>query len=764
MKVIYKIAKTELQMLFYSPIAWMILVVFLLQSGLAFYNSIDNLIQMQEMGYSTSSITYNVFSHPARGIFSAIQRYLYLYVPLLTMGLVSKELSSGSIKLAYSSPITNLQLIGGKFLSMVIYGIIMMAGLSLFAFYGLFTIKDFDFSLVMSGILGLYLLLCAYAAIGIFMSSMTSYQIVAAIGTLMMLMALNMIGNLGQSYDIVRDITYWIKMSGRSNTFISGLLCSEDILYFLVVISLFLSLTVIRLKNIRQKSNLISTVGRYVGIILLACFIGYFSSLPALKKFYDTSDTKSNTLTPNSQKIIEKLKGDVTITTYINILGPNSRFARSSFIKRDMDRFEQYLRFKPDIKLKYVYYYDHAENYILDRRYPDLSDRERMIKTCENLDLDSNRFLRPEEIRKKIDLSSEGNTFIRQIVREDGQKAWLRIYNDTQKFPSEREITATLKRMIMKLPIVGFVSGHKERSISDVSDRGYSLFTNKKTFRYSLMNQGFDVVNIDFSKPVPEGINILVLSDMRSSLSKNEEENFQKYLDRGGNLFLLTEPKRYNVMNPLIEKHFGYGMASGLIVKRDPNVRPNLIGAIPTKEANDIAYDFGTLYARRSVIAMPDAAGLIKLEDKGFKTTNVCISDKYSWNELQTTDFVDDTIRYNPESGEVQKAYPLIVALSKNVNNKEQRVIIAGDADCISNSGFARQRNMRASNFSLITGGFYWLSNKELPIDVRRPAKPDNKIYVSKLGRQLTNILFVYFIPFILLLFGIIIWIRRRGR
>lgn len=764
MKVIYKMAKTELQMLFYSPIAWIILVVFMVQCGMLFSHIMNEYVLSKEMGYSLSSLSYTTFAHPYKGFFIKIQSYLYLYIPLLTMSIVSKELSSGSIKLLYSSPLTNFQIIGSKFLSMMIYGAIMMLGLSLFAFYGLFTIKDFDFSLVLTGILGLYLLLCAYAAIGIFMSSLTSYQIVAAIGTLAILMGLNMVGKLGQDYDIIRDITYWFQMSGRSNTFVGGLLCSEDVLYFLVVIALFLSLTIIRLKSIRHKNRFIITVGRYMGVVILACGIGYFSSLPMMKSFYDTTDTKLNTLTPNSQDIIKKLDGNVTITTYINILDPNSWFSSSFFLKRDMDRFTKYLRFKPDMKLKYVYYYDHAQNTMLDRRYPDLSDRERMLEICRIYGYDTNKFVRPEVLHKKIDLSGEGYTFVRQIVRENGEKSWLRIYNDMAKYPSEREISAAFKRMVMKLPIVGFITGHGERSIDDSKDRAYSSFAKNKSFRYSLMNQGFDVVNIDFSKPVPEGINILVLSDMRSSLSEKEEENFQKYLDRGGNLFLLAEPKRYNVMNPLIEKHFGYGMASGLIVKRDPNVRPNLIGAIPTKEANDIAYDFGTLYARRSVIAMPDAAGLIKLEDKGFKTTNVCISDKYSWNELQTTDFVDDTIRYNPESGEVQKAYPLIVALSKNVNNKEQRVIIAGDADCISNSGFARQRNMRASNFSLITGGFYWLSNKELPIDVRRPAKPDNKIYVSKLGRQLTNILFVYFIPFILLLFGIIIWIRRRGR
>ena len=757
-------AKTELQMLFYSPIAWIILVVFMVQCGMLFSHIMNEYVLSKEMGYSLSSLSYTTFAHPYKGFFIKIQSYLYLYIPLLTMSIVSKELSSGSIKLLYSSPLTNFQIIGSKFLSMMIYGAIMMLGLSLFAFYGLFTIKDFDFSLVLTGILGLYLLLCAYAAIGIFMSSLTSYQIVAAIGTLAILMGLNMVGKLGQDYDIIRDITYWFQMSGRSNTFVGGLLCSEDVLYFLVVIALFLSLTIIRLKSIRHKNRFIITVGRYMGVVILACGIGYFSSLPMMKSFYDTTDTKLNTLTPNSQDIIKKLDGNVTITTYINILDPNSWFSSSFFLKRDMDRFTKYLRFKPDMKLKYVYYYDHAQNTMLDRRYPDLSDRERMLEICRIYGYDTNKFVRPEVLHKKIDLSGEGYTFVRQIVRENGEKSWLRIYNDMAKYPSEREISAAFKRMVMKLPIVGFITGHGERSIDDSKDRAYSSFAKNKSFRYSLMNQGFDVSNVSLSEPISQNINIVVLSDMRTSFSDEEAKNLQKYINRGGNLYVLAEPKRRKVMNPILKKYFGYIMTEGLIVKRDSQIQADIIAGIPTKKADDIAYDFKTMRYESQVISMPSVAGLMKIEDLGFKTTTIFRSDSSSWNELQTTDFVDDTIRYNPQSGEIQKAYPLVVALSRKINNKEQKILLTGDADCISSGEFRGRRHMRTSNYSLITGGFFWLSDNEVPIDVRRPEMPDNEIYIGKTGVQMTRILFTYFIPLILLLMGIIIWIRRRSR
>ena len=320
--MIYNIARTELQMLFYSPVAWLLLVVFTVQSALVFTGSFEGFVAAKEMGYGLDALTYSLFSSPWGGLFPGMQGYLYFYIPLLTMGVVSRELSSGSIKLLYSSPITNFQIIIGKYFAMMIYGAIMIGVLVLLGLCGLCTVENFDWPLVLTGILGLYLLLCAYAAIGVFMSSLTSYQIVAAIGTLIVLMLLDMVGGWGQEIDFVRDITYWLAMGGRSNTFISGMICSEDVLYFIVVICLFLALTIIRLNAVRQKIRFSVTLGRNLVVIVIACLIGYFSSMPTMKAYYDATATKMNTLTPNSQEIVARLDGDLTITSYINILDP----------------------------------------------------------------------------------------------------------------------------------------------------------------------------------------------------------------------------------------------------------------------------------------------------------------------------------------------------------------------------------------------------------------------------------------------------------
>ena len=110
-KMIRNIARTELQMLFYSPIAWLILVVFTIQAGVLFSDLFARMVSSQAMGYSVSGSSLYIFSNNWNGTLTLIQNYLYYYIPLLTMSLVSRELSSGSIKLLYSSPVTNVQII-----------------------------------------------------------------------------------------------------------------------------------------------------------------------------------------------------------------------------------------------------------------------------------------------------------------------------------------------------------------------------------------------------------------------------------------------------------------------------------------------------------------------------------------------------------------------------------------------------------------------------------------------------------------------------
>ena len=488
MKTIFRLAKTELRILFCSPVSWLILVIFAFQAGLNFSENFGGQLKRQALEYGLGEVTLNTFAGYT-GLLVSMLKSLYLYIPLITMGIMSRELSSGSIKFLYSSPITTTQIILGKYLSMLIYGAMLMGILLIYIIFGFFTIENMDIAFVLTGLLGLYLLTCAYAAIGLFMSSITSYQVVAAMGTLAVLAVLNFIGDVGQDISFVRDITYWLSISGRAYQFLGGMICSEDVLYFIIVISLFIILSIMRLQAARKKRSKAVTFARYFAVIACALIIGYVSSLPTSKFYYDATALKKNTLTPGSQEVVKNLDGGLTITTYMNILDANYGSALPSQLKEDFSRFEQYVRFKPEIKMKYVYYYAPSVQPSFDGRFEELQGKERAERICKIMELDFDMFLSQEEIDKAIDLKSEGYRFLRVLERENGQKTTLRLYNDMMKHPSETEITTALKRFLVPAPKVAFLTGHGERNVNSAGDRYYYTFARSIYFRHSLINQ-----------------------------------------------------------------------------------------------------------------------------------------------------------------------------------------------------------------------------------------------------------------------------------
>src|SRR6185312_2868543 len=99
MKTTIRIGKMELRMLFYSPIAWLLMVIFTVQIGLDFMSHFTDALMVQREGTDNYPLSMVLFSNKYGGTFLQIIKSLYLYVPLMTMGLISRELSSGSIKL-----------------------------------------------------------------------------------------------------------------------------------------------------------------------------------------------------------------------------------------------------------------------------------------------------------------------------------------------------------------------------------------------------------------------------------------------------------------------------------------------------------------------------------------------------------------------------------------------------------------------------------------------------------------------------------------
>ncbi len=777
MKTVFHIARNELRQLFYSPIAWILLVLFFIQTGVAYAETFGMLIRYVSLGYSrVDALTYTVFQDDYSGLFTVVQSFLYLYIPLLTMGIMSREKMNGTNKLLLSSPVGDCKVVLGKFVSMMIYGLVMLSCLAIIALVSAVFIVRIDAGPILSGLLGLYLLLLAYSAIGIFMSSLTRYQIVAAVGSIATLFALNYSTRIGQGIPVVREVTYWLGIAGRADTFIQGMICSEDVLYFLAIVALFLSLTVLRMQSETRSRSLRSRFGRYAAVVLLVCAVGYFSSRPALKGYCDTTRMKNCTLTEESRRVMERLDGPLTITTYVNLLGNDYYTALPASYTRDVKRFDWYTRFKPEIRMKYVYYYHDSESNPHDgKAYAGLDVRGKAEKKAKSNRLKMKMFLSPEQIEERIDLSDEDWRFVRIIERGDGRRAKLRIYDDMQRHPGENEITAAMKSLIVPSPRIGILTGHGERSIASQGDSGYFTFARSMSFRYALINQGFEVSEVSIAGgEIPDDIDILLIADPQTAFGAEELAAIERFAARGGNMIVAGKPSRRDRLAPVLEP-FGVRFLEGTLVQQSSSYAQNLILGDITQDALATSPGYRHYLREKREVAGVGTMGILAdgARAKGFEVYDIITTDSLPtdttrvWNELQVVDFENHRATFDPASGEeLQRSVPIVLGLEREAEGRSQRIVVLGNADMIANGELLMSRaGVNAANYALIMESFRWLSDGEFPIDASREAGPDNALrYLTREAKPWFYWIFTGILPGAIALLGILLLIRRKSR
>jgi len=751
--------------LFYSPIAWFLLIVFIFQCGLAYTAGIETFVTYQELGgqylqYLTF-LTLKVFGPPF-GMFPTVIGKLYLYLPLLTMGLMSREISSGTIKLLYSSPIRVREIIFGKFLAMMVYNLLLILILAIFAGTGVLNIKGVDYTLLLSGLFGMYLLLCAYAAIGLFMSCLTSYQVVAALSTLVVLAALSYIGTVWQDIDFVRDLTYFLSISGRAENMLGGLISTKDILYFAIIIYIFLGLSICKLQGGRESKPFLMKAGRYVLIAVSALMIGYITSRPGVIGYLDATATKTRTLTPITQKIISEMGSEpLQVTSYINLLDQRYWYGQASQRNEDMARWEPYLRFNPDIRFKYVYFYDSVETKWLYKGYPGMSLKGIADRYSKTFKVDLEGFKTPGEIRKDIDLRPEQNRYVMQL-RYKGKTTFLRLFDDPMVFPSETETSAALKRLTVRLPKIAFLEGDLERSPNKIGDRDYKMLTSQISFRYALVNQGFDVESIKGGE-IPTDIAALVIADPKTNFDPSTMASIRKYIADGGNLLIAGEPGKQSVLNPLLQP-LGVQLMEGTLVEPSKEFAPDLVMPYLTDTAAALSKLLRQDFEDSVRVSLPGAAGLSYKPHGDYDIQPLLVTDgQLSWNKKGRLVADSAEIVYSAADGDQKGAIPTVVRLTRKVNGKEQRIIVTGDADFLSNAELGRG-NIRTANFHFNTALFGWFTYGQFPIDATRPKSRDTRLSLTGSGITRLKVIFLGILPGLLLILAAILLIRRKKK
>jgi ABC-2 type transport system permease protein len=252
--IILGIAKREVRNLFNSPLAWIVLAVMQMVQGLVFYRLVQAhlLTSPQDIPADTLAlgITYNIASL-SMGSASYIAM---LAIPVLTMFLVSGERQNNTLPLLMSAPVTNLQIILGKYFGILLFLLAALVLLSCMPLI-LLTGGSLDLAMYAASVTGIAFLMASFAALGLLMSSLTSSPALAAFGTmgiLVMFWVLELMAETGIS--LLDGLLQYLSMLKHFEPMLRGIMDSRDVSYFILFICACLGLSVFRLNHLRMST------------------------------------------------------------------------------------------------------------------------------------------------------------------------------------------------------------------------------------------------------------------------------------------------------------------------------------------------------------------------------------------------------------------------------------------------------------------------------------------------------------------------------
>ncbi|MGH9308249.1 MAG: ABC transporter permease [Vicinamibacterales bacterium] len=238
------IADKELRSYFASPIAYIIIGLFALLFGVFFNLYLAVFLErsrgMSQFGGGGAS---NINQDMIRGVLMNAAVIILFVMPIITMRLYAEEKRSGTIELLLTSPLTDVQIIVGKFLGALgLYAAMLLVTMLDIAI--LFGYGNPEWKPVAAGYLGLLLLGGCFLSLGLFISSLTKNQIVAAVVTFAVFLTLWIINwSADQAGPVARAVLNHLSIIEHFDDFGRGIIDTKHIVYYLSFITFGLFLT-----------------------------------------------------------------------------------------------------------------------------------------------------------------------------------------------------------------------------------------------------------------------------------------------------------------------------------------------------------------------------------------------------------------------------------------------------------------------------------------------------------------------------------------
>ncbi|HEX7368982.1 MAG TPA: GldG family protein [Rhodanobacteraceae bacterium] len=401
-------------------------------------------------------------------------------------------------------------------------------------------------------------------------------------------------------------------------------------------------------------------------------------------------------ITPQSQSLLKQLKGPLTVTSYAR---PGKLRAKTSLL------VERYRRFKPDIQLKFV-----------DPDLDPIATQDANIETDGELILDW-----------------KGRT---QRVTDLDEQA----FSD-----------ALVRLARGGTQLVAFVTGNGERDPSGKSAADLGDFVQQ------LSKHGVRALplNLADAAEVPRNAKLVVLASPQASLLPISVQKLEDYVANGGNLLWLADPGSDDLgLAPL---------AQALGIKRLPGTLFDTGSAAATGDPRILVT---THYPSQAITdgfgtntVFPRAAALAALSNAAWNVQPILQSSARSWN--QTTPINAAQAAFDPASGDLKGPLTFGYALSRlspSPDKNQQRVVVIGDGDFLSNAYLHS-----AGNLAFGERVFDWLLGDDALAATPQPA-PDTVLKPTRAELGVLTFGYLIALPIILILIGIAISWRRRRR
>jgi len=258
MRNILAIVERELRAYFNSPIAYVVLTIFVFLSGIFFRSILSQVMQMalisqmqaQQLGPRPMDMPGMI----SLGFLSTMSVILLFIMPMLTMALFSEEKKRGTIELLLTAPLTDLQVVLGKFFAAAAFYLILLVStwipMAVLYLYGSPASGP-----ILTAYLGLLLYGLAILAIGLFISTLTENQIIAAVlsfGTIMVLWLVDVVAqNAESSWN--KSILSYLSILSHLDDFMKGILATSHIIFYLSLMLGALFLTYRSIDSLRWR-------------------------------------------------------------------------------------------------------------------------------------------------------------------------------------------------------------------------------------------------------------------------------------------------------------------------------------------------------------------------------------------------------------------------------------------------------------------------------------------------------------------------------